>query len=141
MWLDRKRKSFVWVCVKLFWHEIYCTNPRPKPDSYSGSLSRRGLGKRAPRIICEYDIATAISIRPLTQTRTWEMVSSIFSAMSQIKSPSTAMTSFSRIPSTETTNGEKIPLIVAIITVLALLLFFSPSQERFHWLLLVGFTV
>ena len=141
MWLDRKRKSFVWVCVKLFCHEIYCTNPRPKPDSYSGSLSRRGLGKRAPRIICEYDIATAISIRPLTQTRTWEMVSSIFSAMSQIKSPSTAMTSFSRIPSTETTNGEKIPLIVAIITVLALLLFFSPSQERFHWLLLVGFTV
>ena len=36
---------------------------------------------------------------------------------------------------------EKNPLLVEMLTVLVIVLFFPPSQERFHWLLLVGVTV
>ena len=70
------------VRVKLFWHAIYCAKPRPNIKSQSGSQSRRGMWGRAPQIMREYNLVTAILIRPLTQPHTCEMGSSIFSAMS-----------------------------------------------------------
>ena len=99
--------SFVRVCAKIFWRVIYCANPRPEPDSQSGFMSHRALCIRAPRIIWEYDLATAIATRTLTNPHTCEMVSSIFSAMSRLKFASTTRAPFPSIPSTEITNGEK----------------------------------
>ena len=66
------------VRAKLFWHTIYCAKPRPDPKSHSGSRSRRGLGRRDPQITREYELVTAIAIRPLTHPHTWEMGSSSF---------------------------------------------------------------
>ena len=104
---DRKQKSFVRVCAKLFWRKIYCANPIPETDSQSVSIYHIGLGRQDPRIICEYDLATAIAIRPLTHTHRWEMGSSIFDAMSWLKFASTTRESFTRIPPTEINKGEK----------------------------------
>ena len=99
--------SFVRMWVKLFRRAVYCANPTPEPDSQSGSMSRRGLGRRASLIMREYDLATAIAIRPITQPCTCEMGSSIFAAMSQLKFASTTRASFPSMPSTEITNIEK----------------------------------
>ena len=49
--LGDKQKDSVQVCAKLFCPAIYSANPRLKPDSKSGSLSHRGLGRRDPQII------------------------------------------------------------------------------------------
>ena len=40
-------------------HDLMC---QPDSRSQSGSLSRKGLGSQAPRIIHEYNLATAISM-------------------------------------------------------------------------------
>ena len=60
--LGKKINNFARVGTKLFWRAIYCANPKPEPDPQSGSLFRKRLGRRAPRIIWEYDLATAIAI-------------------------------------------------------------------------------
>ena len=102
---SNRRKSFVWVYAKWFWCTIYCTNHRTKPDSQSGSLSHRGMVKWAPRIIYEYNLATTVDIWPLIQPRMCDMGSSIFASMSRLKFTSTTMASFTRMASTERTNG------------------------------------
>ena len=53
--------------------EIYCAKPNTKPDSHYGSWVHKGLGIQAPRIIKEYNLATAISIWPLIQPLTCKM--------------------------------------------------------------------
>ena len=65
--------------MKIFWRAIYCTKPRPNPRSQSGSWYHKGLGRKAPRFMQEYDVSTAILIRPLTQLRTCERVPWVFS--------------------------------------------------------------
>ena len=76
--LGKKINNFAWMGMKLFWHTIYCANPKSKPDHQSGSLSYKGLGRRDLLIIWEYDLGTAIEIRPLNQERMCKMASSIF---------------------------------------------------------------
>ena len=87
-------KSFLRVYTKLFWRAIYCANPRPKNNFRSGTLSPRVLGRLSPRIICEYNIATAIVIQPLIHPHMYKMGSYIFSAMSWLKSKSTTRAFF-----------------------------------------------
>ena len=61
------------------------------------------------------------------------MGSSIFSEMSQLKFASNTTASLPSMPSSETKKqGKKIPLLVAVLTVLILLHFLPPSQERHH---------
>ena len=100
------KKKFVGVRAKLFWRAIYCAKPRPDPGSQSGSRSRRGLGRRAPRIMRECDLTTTILNWPLTQPRTCERGSSSFVAMSRLKSVSTTRASLPSMPSTWRTNRE-----------------------------------
>ena len=79
------KKLFADSRAELFWHAIYCANLMPDASSQSGSWSLRGMMIWAPRIMCEYDLETAIAIRPLIQILTCEIGSSIFAAMSRIK--------------------------------------------------------
>ena len=94
------------VHAKLFWREIYCAKPRPDTRSQSGFRYHRGLGRKSPRIMWEYNLETAFAIRPLTQPRSCEMGSSSFVAMSPLKLMSTARESFPNMPSTEMKNRE-----------------------------------
>ena len=89
----------------------------------------------------EYDLANAILIRPLIQPCTCKMGSSIFAGMSRLKFASTTRASLPSIPSTERINREKIPLLVADLTVLILLDFIPPIQDRYHWLKPVGICI
>ena len=89
------------VHAKLFWHAIYFANPRPNIEYHSGSRSLRGLGRRSMQIMQDYDLVNMITIRKLTQPRTCEMDSSIFSAMSRLKLESMTRYSFLSMPSTE----------------------------------------
>ena len=73
---------FARVRAKLFWCVIYCNNPRPNPESQTGSRSRRGLGRRYLQIMREYALMTAIEIWLLTHIRMCEMGSSGFSTTS-----------------------------------------------------------
>ena len=41
--LGKKRNNVAQVGTELFWHTIYCANPRPKPVSQSGLLYRKEL--------------------------------------------------------------------------------------------------
>ena len=121
--------------------QFICTNPRPEPDSKSGSRSRRVLGRWAPWIVSEYDLVTTIAIRPVTQPCMFKTGSSIFSAMSRLEFASTTRASFTCMQSIERTSGEFYPLLVAMLAVLVLIFFPPPKQEHFYWLLLVGVTV
>ena len=58
------------VCANCFsGAEFIAPKPRPNTVSQFGSRYRRGLGRRALKIMGEYDPVTAIAIRPLTQPR------------------------------------------------------------------------
>ena len=70
--------------------------------------SCRIMESQYPQIICEYDPATTIAIRPLIQPHTCEMGSSIFAAMSWLKFAITTKASFTGMPSTERKNGENV---------------------------------
>ena len=65
----------------------------------------------------------------------------VIAAIGQLKFTGTTRASFSRMPSTQKTNGEKIMLLTAMLNVIFHLFFFPLSQERSRWLLLVGFAV
>ena len=58
------------VCVsvqaKLFWSVIYCTKPRTDTKSKSVSRYHMVLARKAPQIMQDYNLATAIAIGPLT---------------------------------------------------------------------------
>ena len=101
--------GWVRVCVRdaILVRNIYCSKPNPKPNAHSDYWFRSGLEARAPRINLEYDLVTAISIRPLTQSVTCKIGSSSFTSMIRIKLASTTSASFPVIPSTKKTNGEK----------------------------------
>ena len=75
-----------WGCAgvhkKISAQDIYCANSNTKPDSQSSYWAHKVVGNRAPLSIREYNLMTAISIRPLTQPLTCEMGSSIFAPMS-----------------------------------------------------------
>ena len=95
------------VRTNLLWRKIYCAKTRPNPRSQYGSKSCRGMARKFPRIMQEYDLATAITICPLNQPRTWDMGLSRFYAVSRIKLMSTMCSFFPKIPSTERTDREK----------------------------------
>ena len=135
--LSKKRNNFAWVCVKLFWHMIYFANHRPETDSQSESLSHKGLGRRSPQIIRQYDFATAITIWPLNQPCTCKTGYSIFSSTSWLKFASTTRVSFPSMPSTEKKRRKMFLLLVAILTMFVLILFSPLIQERLHWLLIL----
>ena len=117
------------MCTKLFWSVIYCANPRPEPDTHSGSLSCRGLGIWYPRIIWEYNLAIVIAIWPLTHSCTCEMVSSIFSSINQLKFASTTRAPFPRMSSTERTNrGKRFHCLWKCLPCLSL--FYFPHRAR-----------
>ena len=97
-------KSFTDMSAELFWRVIYCDKPWPDDGSQSGSRSHRGLSSQCLHIIWEYDLATAIAIRPLIQPRTCEIGLSIFAAISWIKFACTTRASFPSITSTEIRN-------------------------------------
>ena len=90
--------------------EIYCVNPNPKNSSQYGSRVCKVPGTQYPQIIWDYDLATSIVIRPLTQTLTRKMDSSIFAAMSRLKVVSMTWASLPIIPSTYRSNGENVSI-------------------------------
>ena len=79
------KNSYVIVRKILLWRAVYCVKPRPDPKLQSVSWSFRGLGRRALRIIQEYDLVNTIDIQPLTQPCMGEMGYSSFSSMSWLK--------------------------------------------------------
>ena len=113
----------------------------PDPESQSGSQSRRGLGRKSLQIMRAYDLATAISIQPLTQPCTFEMGSSFFFAMSRLKFVSMTRASFLSITSNERGNGEFLPLLVVLLTVIILLFILPTSQEIIHRFVIAGIPV
>ena len=48
--------------AKLFWRAIYCANLRPGTEFQSVYQYRRVIGRRAPWIMREHDLATAIKV-------------------------------------------------------------------------------
>ena len=64
------KKLFADVRTESLRKAIYCAKPRIDAKSQSRLRSHRGLRSQAPRIICEYDLATTIAIWPLFQTCT-----------------------------------------------------------------------
>ena len=112
---------------KLFWRVMYCTNPRPKTNYQSKSLSHRVLGRWVSRIIREYNIATVIVIRTLNQPHMCKMVSSIFAATSQIQLASMTRYSFTSMPPMERTNRESV-YVARGNTYCACTYFISPTK-------------
>ena len=130
------------VRVELFLLAIYCAKLRPDPRSQFGSRSRTGLGRRAPWIMREYGLTTAIAMRPLTQPRTCEMSPLIFAAMSWLKFVSTTRASSPSMPSTERTNGDFFSgCSWQSLPCLSFFSFSQSSQELVHWFLPVGVCV
>ena len=113
----------------------------PDPNPITSWYPCRGLGKRYPHTIREYNTATVIVIRPLIQPRTCKMGSSIFSAMIGITFASTTRESFPIMPLKEITNREFFYVASGNDYRAFTYLFSPPSQEQFNWLLLVGVTV
>ena len=71
------------VCVRdaILAQNNYCAKPNTEPDAQSGSQVRNVLEYQYPQSTLEYELATTIKIRPLTQPVTCEMGSSIFVAI------------------------------------------------------------
>ena len=95
------------VCDAILARNIYCAKPNNGPNSHYCSRVHKGLRDWSLHINLEYDLTTAISIRPFTHTVTCEMGSSIFSAMIWIKVDSSTNVSLTIIPSTKRKNREK----------------------------------
>ena len=107
MWTDYNGWLCIFVCDIILVQNNYCTNPNPETESHSGSMVHNGLGDQDPQITLEYDLATPIEIRPLTQHVTYKMGSFIFTAITLLKVDSNTSDSLPITPSTERTNGEK----------------------------------
>ena len=103
MWMDLNGWVIVWVRDEMLVQNNYCA----KPNAHAGSQVRNGLGYWAPRSTLEYDFATAIATRSLTQPVTCEMGLSIFAAMTRLKLVSTTSASLPIIQSTYSTNKKK----------------------------------
>ena len=65
-----------WVCLgvreTILAQDIYCEKFNPKLDSQYSSLVYKGLGTQSPWSIQEFNLTTAITIRPLIQPLTWK---------------------------------------------------------------------
>ena len=84
---------------------------------------------------------TMITNQPLAYPRTCEMGYLIFPAMSQLKCVSRTRASFSSMPFTERTNGEKNILLVSVLTVVVLIFLLPDGQELIHWIILVSICI
>ena len=82
-----------------------------------------------------------IVIRLFTHPRTCERGSSLFSAMTRLNLEIKTRASLPSIPSTERTNGDFFPLVMAVLTVLVFLDLLSPGHECYHWFVLVRIRV
>ena len=100
-------ESFADVHLELFWRAIYLAKTRPDPGSQSGSRACRVLRSKYIHIMWKFNILTAIVIPTLIQIHTYQMGSSVFSAMNRLKSASTARASILSMPSRDRTNIEK----------------------------------
>ena len=120
---------------------IYCSNYNHKTNPQSRSWVCKVLGTQSMQITLEYDLVTAISIRPLTQPLMCEMGSSIFAATSWLKVASTTWTSLTIIPSTKRTNGYFFLLVVEVFPVLVLIKNFPPRKKLIHSLCLPSLRV
>ena len=58
------------VCNAILAKDIYCAKPNPDLDDHSSPRVRKGFGDLAMRSNREYDLATAIAVRALTQPLT-----------------------------------------------------------------------
>ena len=96
------------VCAELLWLTIYCSKTSTNTGYQSGSWSLRGLWRQDLRIMKEYDLTTAIAIRPLTQLRTCEMGSLSFSVMSRLKVVNMMRDLLMSMTSNERKNGKNI---------------------------------
>ena len=92
------------VCAELLWIVIYCAKTRLDPGYQYGYQYLRGLGRRSPWIIQEYNLMDAIAIRSLTHTHTCERGYSCFTTMIWLKFVSMKRASLLRITSTDKTN-------------------------------------
>ena len=108
IWVD----SNGWVCVgvsdAILAQNIHCNKPNTKPDVQSGSQFWKGFRDISPHINLEYNLATAISIRTLTQPVMCEMGLSSFVAMSWLKVASTTGAYLPIIPSTEKKSNKNV---------------------------------
>ena len=130
------------VCVKLSWREkLYFFKPNPEIDFQSESRVRKGLGNRAPRSIQEYDLATMIEIRPLTQPLTCELVSSILATMSRLIVASMTWSSLQIISSTDRENGKSVSIACGSDVRPSSSSFFSPRQNHIHALFIIDLCV
>ena len=96
----------VWVRDAIFLQIIYCAKINPEPDTHSSSWVHKGLGALALWSNLDYNLATAITVRPLDHPVTFEMGLSIFAAMSWLKVSSKTSAFLPTIPSTERENGD-----------------------------------
>ena len=126
---------------EIFARNVYCAKPNTNTDAHYGSRSRKGFGAQATRSTLEYDLMTAIIIRPLTHPVTCKMSSSSFAAMSQLKVASTTWASLSIIPSTESTNREKNSIGHGSVVNACPSPFFPPRKKRIHSLCIISLHV
>ena len=105
---EKKRNKFARVGTNIFWHTIYFYNPKTNPDSQYESLPHKGLGRWAPWIIEEYNLANAIGIWPLTHPCTCKLGSYIFTAMKRLTFVCRTWDSLPSIPLPDRTNGENV---------------------------------
>ena len=108
------------VHAEWFLRTIYCAKTRPNTESKYRSWSRRGMGRRAPRIMREYDRAATITIRASTQPRACEMGSSSFSATIWLKVATTTRASLPIMPSTESHRWELLvnyPVFILVMVI------------------------
>ena len=66
VWVDLNGWVRVGVRDEIFARNVYCAKPNTNTDAHYGSRSRKGFGAQATRSTLEYDLMTAITIRPLT---------------------------------------------------------------------------
>ena len=122
-----------WGCTgvwkNLLAQESYCANLNPESNFQSVSRVRKGLGTRSPRNIRKYDLTTAISIRPLIQSLTCKMGSSIVLAMSWLKVESKTWSSLPKIPSTERTCDSAARNFPSLFT--------PPRKNYIHYICLI----
>ena len=103
----RWRKLSVGVCTELFWHTIYCANPRPNTGSKYSYWYLRGLVIGSPQIMPYYRLATEIAIHLSTQPCMCEGGSSSLVAMIRLKFARTTGSYFPSMPSTDRKTIEK----------------------------------
>ena len=105
--------------------DVYCANPNPKPKSQSGSWVHKILGTQNLRSTLEYDLATTIVIRSLTQLLTCEMGFIHFSVHDSTQSGEYNLSLLAHHPiSQKDKQRNKILLVMVMLPVLVLVYIF-----------------